>query len=403
MGIARRNPLTMPGFRNFLWLAVGLGLVGIPASAQIVRLPHADTTRGNYFGASVALHGNQAIVGASAEDSCGENGGAAYVFLRSETTGDWQKEARLVPESCESGLYFGRKVDIHGDLALVASSREYFAAEKPNVVYAFHRDSTGTWQETQRLTNAEEADEGAFGFALTLGERLAVVTTAGDVSQSRHQGAAYVFELQEKRWVQTARLAAEFDLRYGIFGGSSAMADSDVAIAATGYFNRRPGSVQIFSPDASGQYAARKHIQDVRDAFISLDGHGREFLVGQARGGRRNSGVATLFAKDSTNTWKLAATLRPPTPYSEGGFGTEVALSGDRALVVGYDEQLRLNYNVDRVVYVFRRRHGQWYYQSIIDIGEFAFASSMDLDGSHAIIGASSADSPGAAYVIRIP
>lgn len=393
----------MPTFRHCLRLVMALGLGGWPASAQIVRLPHADTTRGNYFGASVALHGNQAIVGASAEDSCGKNGGAAYVFLRSEITGDWQKEARLMPKSCESGLYFGRRVDIHGDFALVASSREYFAAEKPNVVYAFHRDSSGTWQEIQRLTIAEEADEGAFGFSLTLGEGLAVVTTSGDVSQSRHQGAAYVFELQDSRWEQTFRLAAGRDLRYGVFGGSTALAGSDIAIAATGYFNRRPGSVQIFSADALEQYTAQKLIQDVRDVFISLDGDGRELLVGQARGGHRNSGVATLFAKDSTHTWELSTTLRPPTPYREGGFGTEVALSGDRALVVGYDEQLRLNYNVDRVVYVFRRRHGAWHYQSIIDIGEYAFASSMDLDGPYALIGASSADSPGAAYIIRIP
>lgn len=378
-------------------------LAGVPASAQIVRLPHADTTRGNYFGAAVALHGDQAIVGASAESSCGENGGAAYIFVRNDTTGYWQKDARLVPTNCESGLYFGRKVDIHGDLALVASSREYFAAEIPNVVYSFQRDSSGTWQETQHLTISSEATEGTFGFALTLGEQLAVLTTAGDVAQSRHGGAAYVYELQDRHWTQIAHLSADFDLRYGIFGGSVALVDSDIAVGGTGYFNRRPGSVQIFSVSADSHYAAQQHIQKVEDAFISLHGDGRELLIGQARGGRRRSGVATLYAKDSTGTWNLTATLRPPTPYSEGGFGTEVALSGDHALVVGYDEQLRMDYNVDRVVYVFGRRNGQWHYQGIIDIGEFAFASSIDLDGSYALIGASSADAPGAAYVIRIP
>ena len=368
-----------------------------------MRLPHADTTSGNYFGTAVALDGDLAIVGASAEDSCGQNGGAAYIFGRDETTGYWQKHARLVPSNCENGLYFGRKVDIHGDHAMVASSREYFAAEKPNMVYYFRRDSSGAWQEIQRLTIESEADEGAFGFALTLRDSVAVLTTAGDVAQSRHGGAAYVYQRRGMQWEQVSRLEPSFSIRDGIFGGGVAIADADIAVAASGYFNRRPGSVQFFAPAADGRWDAHQHIDDVRDVFIALDSDSTEILIGQARGGRGRSGIATLYAKDSTDTWQLTATLKPPTPYSEGGFGTEVALSGDRALVVGYDEQLRLDFNVDRVVYVFARRRGAWHYQGIIDIGQFAFASSLDLDGPYALIGASSADAPGAAYVIRIP
>ena len=394
--------LWIPPF--LLALLLFSGLIDGVATSQIVRLPHADTTRGNYFGAAVALHGNRAIVGASAEDSCGENGGAAYIFVRNDTTRYWQKEARLVPENCESGLSFGRQVDIHGDFAMVASNRDYFATAKPNIVYCFRRDSSGTWHEFQRLTINSEADEGPFGFALTLGERLAVITTAGDVAQSQHSGAAYVYELEQGvRWVNTTRLFSSHGTRHGIFGGDVALVDREIAVAASGYFNRRPGSVHIFALNEAGLWSEEEHIHDVEDIFVALDSDQHELLIGQARGGRSRSGLATLYVKDSTGTWQLTASLKPPTPYSEGGFGTEVALSGDRALVVGYDEQLRLNYNVDRVVYVFRRQDDQWSYQGIIDIGEFAFASSMDLDGAYALIGASSSEAPGAAYVIRIP
>ena len=220
---------------------------------------------------------------------------------------------------------------------------------------------------------------------------------------------------QDSRWKRAARLSSSYGTRYGIFGGDVALIDSDIAVAASGYFNRRPGSVQIFAPNEDGLWSEDEHIQDVEDIFIALDSDGHELLIGQARGGRSRSGLATLYAKDSTDTWQLTASLKPPTPYSEGGFGTEVALSGDIALVVGYDEQLRLNYNVDRVVYVFRRQNGQWSYQGIIDIGQFAFASSMDLDGDYALIGASSpegrwsrlrdphsvADMPSAAWLLE--
>ena len=125
----------IPIFVMALWLPSVL--VSMVVTAQIVRLPHADTTRGNYFGAAVALHGQRAIVGASAEDSCAPNGGAAYIFVRNDTTGYWQTETRLVPENCESGLSFGRRVDIYGDFAMVASYRDYFATEKPTLCIAF--------------------------------------------------------------------------------------------------------------------------------------------------------------------------------------------------------------------------------------------------------------------------
>ena len=393
----------LPAFAAAFPLLLIASLVAGSASSQIMQLPHSDTTSGNYFGVSVALDGHQAIVGASAEDSCGESGGAAYIFARNDTTGYWEKQARLVPENCESGLYFGRKVDLQGDHALIASSREFFAAEKPNTVYYYRRDSTGVWQELQHLNITREQEEGAFGFALSMHDELAVISTSGDVAQNRHGGVAYVYELQDGQWGLRNLLTSVDGVRNGIFGGTVTLADNHAVVTSSGYFNRRPGSVHLFAIGPEGPWIKQLQLTRIKDAFISVSGHDRELLIGQSRGGRRRSGIATLLALDSTDTWQQTATLVPPTTYRDGAFGTEVALSGDRALVVGYDEQLQLDYNVDRVVYVYARRNGEWQYQGIIDIGAVSFASSVDLDGPYALIGASSADTPGAAYVVRIP
>ena len=379
------------------------GIICPPAISQIMRLPHPDTTRGNYFGTSVALDGPQAIVGASAEASCGENSGAAYVFALNDSTGYWVKQARLIPSNCESDLFFGRRVALHGDHALVASSRKYFAAEKHNTVYYYHRDSTGVWNEIQQLTIAHEAHEGVFGYGLALEQELAVLTTSGDVANNRYSGAAYIYELRDKQWTLVTRLSPSGRHQSGIFGGNVTLLDHHLAVASGGYFSQRSGSVHIFESDDTQTWTENAQISNIEDFFISVDGHDDEVLIGQSQAGTNKSGIATLYARDSTGTWRLTATLRPPTPYSDGAFGTEVALSGDRALVVGYDEQLRLDFNVDRVVYVYMRKNQQWHYQGIIDIGQVAFGTSVDLDGHTAIIGASSAAAPGAAYVIRIP
>ncbi len=81
-----------------------------------------------------------------------------------------------------------------------------------------------------------------------------------------------------------------------------------------------------------------------------------------------------------------------------------VSLSGNHALVVGFDEQLQMDFNIDRVVYVFEREPelNNWYQKHIIDLGDVAFGSSIDLDDQTALIGQTPDLAPGNAYVVRI-
>lgn len=68
-----------------------------------------------------------------------------------------------------------------------------------------------------------------------------------------------------------------------------------------------------------------------------------------------------------------------------------MAIEGGRALVVGYDEQLQFDYNIDRVVYVFEQNEdGAWSQENIIDVGEVFFGSAIDLDDAVAAIGQAS-------------
>ncbi len=369
---------------------------------QITKLPHADTTSGNYFGTAVALDGKRAIVGASGEKSCGDGGGAAYVFELTDSTGYWEKTARLLPKDCEAGLTFGRKVAINGRVALVAASQEYFATERSNAVYVYEENDAGEWNQTARLTG--EGSRGVVGAAVAIHNNRALLTTAGDPTPgSQKDGAAYIYEKENDRWRLEHQLIGSGNIRRGVFGGNAALHDNILAVASSAYFSRRAGSVYIFELDQNGSWSESARLEEIEDFYISLDLYGNELLVGQARAGSRESGQATLFTRDSTGAWLKTATLEPPTPYRKGAFGTEVALYKDRALVVGYDEQLRLNFNVDRVVYIYARHDGQWSYQGIIDIGEAAFGNSIDLYENTALVGAAGSSGAGRAYVIRIP
>ena len=56
------------------------------------------------------------------------------------------------------------------------------------------------------------------------------------------------------------------------------------------------------------------------------------------------------------------------------------------------------------MVYIFEydTATNTWAYKNIVDIGEVAFGTAVDIDGSIAIIGHASGGKPGAAYVISV-
>ncbi len=376
------------------------------AQAQIDKLPHPDTTSGNFFGVAVSINGHRALVGASSEDTCDTNAGAAYIFEQDTTTGSWAEVARLMPDDCLGGLFFGRSVSLSGDRALVASANEFFASNRSNAAYVFERDSTGTWAQTAKLTIDTEAEEGPFGASVSLDGTRALVTTWGDTSDGRFSGAAYIFERDAKtgRWVKVARLTGSEGLRTGVFGGAAALDGDRAVVSSSAYFRESPGSIYIFERDAGGNWFEAARFGNIDDFFISVDIEGDRVLVGESKDGRRKAGAATLYTRDEDGTWRLASTLRPPTPYDHGGFGSEISLAGNRALVAGYDEQLRLDYNIDRVVYIYEYEPetNSWSYQNIVDIGKVAFGTSVDLDGTVALIGDASESEPGAAYVVQL-
>lgn len=377
-----------------------------PSHGQIVRLPHADTTRSNFFGVAVAIEGYRAIVGASGEDSCGANAGATYVFEREDADGAWRQTARLAPSVCIPGEFFGRSVALSGNRVLVAASAEFFASQASNAAYLFEIDGNGTWRQHARLTVNTGPEEGAFASGVALDGDRAVITTGGDPSDDRYAGAAYVFEPDSTgQWRQVARLTGSGGLKHGVFGGAVALDGDYIAVAASTYFRNEPGSVYLFERDAeTGGWLEKARFGGIDDFFISLSLDQDRLLVGESKAGRQGAGMASIFTRSASGIWKASGSMHPSTPYAQGGFGTAVALSGKYALIAGYDEQLGNDFNIDRVVYVFAQSAAteEWTQQHVIDIGEVAFGTSMALDGMRALIGRASENEPGAAYVVEI-
>lgn len=375
------------------------------AHAQIRALAHADTTAGNHFGAAVALGGDQqrVLVGATGEASCGTNAGAAYVFER-DADGVFVGAARLTPSDCEPGDFFGRAVALSGERALVAAGGEVVNPHRPNAAYVFERDTTGAWRETAKLTAEPGHTEGAFATSLSLDGDRALITTGGDPARRAYGGAAYVFERDDAgRWQRVARLTGSGGPTAGIFGSASDLNGDRALVTASPYDNKGTGTVYIFERDPTGAWHETAQISGIESFKVHADLDGDRLLIGHSRAGPNRSGTAIFYHRNGSGAWRRIATLVPSVPYRDGSFGTAVTLDGDRALVVGYSEQIGLEFNIDRVVYAFAYTpEAGWVQQQVMDVGEWAFGTAVDQAGRAAVIGSASEARPGAAYLVEL-
>jgi hypothetical protein len=122
--------------------------------SQQARLVGSATDDWENFGCSVAISGDTLIVGANYEDhGTVQSAGAAYVFKRSGTI--WSKEARLISSDAQADQWFGYSVAVYGDTAVVGAHPVSQATA--GWAYIFQR-SGSTWTQRKRLTESESSD-----------------------------------------------------------------------------------------------------------------------------------------------------------------------------------------------------------------------------------------------------
>ena len=104
--------------------AVTLLAIFQPAHAQIseFKITASDAEVSDFFGNSVSISGDYAIVGAIADDDDGLESGSAYIFKRSGTS--WAQEAKLLASDGSSGDEHGYSVSISDGYTIVGARND---------------------------------------------------------------------------------------------------------------------------------------------------------------------------------------------------------------------------------------------------------------------------------------
>ena len=142
------------------------GLLALLALQQ-AQLTVADGAAYDYFGSSVAVDGDTAVVGAQS-DSIGASAdqGSAYVFVRSGAT--WTQQAQLTAADGAATDEFGCRVALSGDTAVVCAWYDDVGANADQgSAYVFVRSGT-TWTQQAQLTAADGAANDCFGSSVAV-------------------------------------------------------------------------------------------------------------------------------------------------------------------------------------------------------------------------------------------
>ncbi len=390
-------------------------------------LSAAVDTVSNCLGNAAALShsGNTALLGAYRANVDGHAWqGAAYVFTASGT--NWNQWAILTAADGAASNWFGYSVAVNTNTALIGAPRADVGGNwRQGAVYVFARNGTN-WIQQAKLTAADGVANDYFGCSVALSDddQTALLGASGaDTGGSGGQGAAYVFTRSGSSWSQQAKLAAADGNTDGAFGGSAALsADGDTALlGASAGGSGGQGAAYVFTRSGSS-WSQQAKLAAADGAYgnyfgsaAALSDDGDTALLG-AYAATANKGAGYVFTRSGT-TWSQQAKLAAAdgAAYDWLGWSAAVSPGGDTALLGTWRAAVGGN-TEQGAGYVFTRAHGVWSQQAKLTATDGAAGDCLGYsaalcfsdsgDGNTALLGAYYADvggnvDHGAGYVFK--
>ena len=105
------------------------------------KLTASDAGRGDLFGWAVAVDDGSAMVGARGDNDAGDDSGSAYIFRYSN--GVWVEEQKLTASDAREDDFYGASVSIEKDIAVVGAQGTDVMGDGSGSVYTYHRVTEG--------------------------------------------------------------------------------------------------------------------------------------------------------------------------------------------------------------------------------------------------------------------
>ncbi|MES2650037.1 MAG: FG-GAP repeat protein [Bacteroidota bacterium] len=252
------------------------------------KLVNPGAANTDLFGWSVSISGDYAIVGAYGDDNAA---GSATVFKRNSISGIWESQGKLLNAAPVATDYFGRSVGISGDYAIVGANDD----DAGGTATIFKRNTgTGIWEALPQGKLADGDLGGSFGVSVSISGDYAIVGASYDNEGPglSADGSATIFKRNTTTnvWEQQLKLHNTAPGTSDYFGSSVFISGEYVIISATGDDEGagldNTGSVSIFKRNGAiwrlvqKFTAANAGSNEFFGTAVGIEGTTGRFLVG---------------------------------------------------------------------------------------------------------------------------
>jgi hypothetical protein len=302
---------------------------------QQAKLLASDGHPYNLFGWSVSLDNDTALIGAYWDDENGAHSGSAYVFTRTSTT--WTQQAKLLASDGTTGDYFGYSVSLSGDTAVISAPLDNDNGNASGSAYVFTRTGN-TWTQQAKLFAADGDVGDNFGIRVSLADETAIIGASAD---DDIRGSAYVFTRNDTTWTQQAKLVASDGQSDDFFGWFISLSGDTALIGAPGDSDDgdSSGSAYVFTrigtiwTQQAKLVASDGHTGDYFGYAVSVCDDTGIVTAPQDDDKGADSGSAYVFTRIGT-TWTQQKKLLASDGQEGDTFGWwSVSLNGNSALI----------------------------------------------------------------------
>ncbi len=297
-----------------------------------------------YFGMHVAIGGSSIIAG-SLTSEAGAGSGSVYIFAKSGTS--WKQQQKLTAANAAKADYFGHSVDIEGNTAVIGAPYRGTNGS----VFVFGRSGT-TWSQQVELTPKNAPTSAMMGYSISMDGNTLVAGAPYDKTNGVQSGAAYVFFRSGTTWTQQAKLTAITTPPKKRLGDAVSIHKDTVIMGAPleTWNGMASGTARIFvrSGTTWKLQATLKASDGVPDDHASLDSvavYGDHALVGAyyKKIGGWSAGALYHWERNGTKWKETQKTLNYGT--LSGNFGRSVDLDGKTALVGAFSRAYVIDLN----------------------------------------------------------
>ncbi|MFC1719068.1 hypothetical protein ACFL6S_35780 [Candidatus Poribacteria bacterium] len=212
--------------------------------SEVGKLLPGDESPKGLFGQSISVSGGYAMVGACGDSNASLRG---HVYFYKLDGTSWRLQTKVTADDSTPEDFFGFSVYMSEDFAIVGAPRNDSAGTDCGAVYIFKRDGD-SWEQPVRVTANDATTNDNFGVSVSVSGNRAIVGASSTDERQSETGSAYIFHYNGKDWIEEAKLVASDGTAGDEFGNSVSISNDSVIVGARydDEYGYKSGSAYIF-------------------------------------------------------------------------------------------------------------------------------------------------------------